>query len=231
VLERTYKSEPFYNDLYYSSVDNDFYVTSRDDRVRSYNGVGNQQLIIQTQNNYRPFEIAVNEDHIFVEEVQIGNGNRRLSIYNRSSGTFFQSAPTQLEIADLETVDSDRTLVAANDENGNGRVIFYIFNGNYFDELNSTLPDGAIRDICKVDENNFLIAHDNGIFRYSTTNNNIYNLSPGIAAEHLAYDRDSGAIFASEGNDLHAISYQTGTTVETYSVANPIEGIDIMYNK
>ncbi|MFZ6052918.1 Ig-like domain-containing protein [Halocola ammonii] len=224
-------SEPFYNDLYLSSFDNDFYVTSRDDRIRSYNGVGNQQLIIQTQNNFRPFEIAANEDHIFVEEVQIGNGNRRLSIYNRSSGTFFQSAPTQFDFVDIETVDSDRTLLAANDQDGNGRVIFYIFNGNYFDEINSTLPDGAIHDLCKVDDNNFLIAHDDGIFRYSLVNNNIYNVSPGIAAEHLAYDRATGAIFASEGNEFHAISYQTGSTVATYSVDNPIEGIDVMYNK
>lgn len=224
-------SEPFYHDLFYSTLDNDFYVTSRDNRIRSYSGSGQQQLIIQTQNNYRPYQIAANEDHIFVEEIQVGNNNRRLSIYNRSSGTFFQSAPTQHEIVDLEPVNSDRTLVAANDEDGNGRVIFYVFDGNYFDEVNSTLPDGAIRDICKVNESNFLIAHDNGIFRYSTTNNNIYNLSPGIAAEHLAFDQTTGLIFASENNELHAIDYQTGSTQGSFSVTNPIEGIDVMYNK
>jgi WD40 repeat protein len=216
----------FFHINYY---ENECYVSSYDGFIRNYNQAGIVNGTVTINSGYYPRKALRNEDKLIVEEKLFSGSPRQIAVYYAISGAFMQSTPITFDVCDILYKDSDRYLLFGND-NLQAKMWMYEVNSNGTWEP-KTLPSGKINRAIKINSNEFIIAHENAIYKYIYNTNSLITFIAISGSNDIAFDETKKLLFVANGNQIRIYNYQTGNLISTLSCPENIKRIVLWYNK
>jgi len=145
------------------------------------------------------------------------------------SGLLKGKIQTNYKIIDLFSVNQNDVVLFCNASsqpsvrtlNKNTMVITHLKN----------LPDGQIKSVAQINNQNFLISHSDGLYVYSFTNNTYSKIGSTSLSGEVLFDSIDNLIYMSDGKKLYSFSYPSGNQLGTTELPDSIKKIEILYNK
>ena len=209
-----------YNDILYCS----FY----DGMIRGYNKNGTALYTAITPYSSYPIKVSAGNNYVYVDHAMYSGSARIFGVYFFVSGILKQQLNTDYNAVRIFEKDNDNVFIFAN-KNGQGLIKIFSISGNGTWEPH-TLPSGKINDVVQIDENAYIIAHENGLFKYQYNNNSLTDYS-AIVAKSLKYEELASEIYACTTHEIKILKYNSNTLVNNIMVADSIVSFELLYNK
>lgn len=215
-------SEIFF-DLYYRS--GIFYSSQTNWLLKGFNASG-----LAVYNGYLPNvgvlgKVFATEKYVVAEQVYNGISDIKLQTLNRQTGALVQTFSSSFKPFASEEFSTDKLIMVGNE----GLRIFEVELNNLWTP--QQLPAGQVFDIAKLDNNQYFIAHTNGIYMFRYNPISLLNFKLGKAYSKIKIDNLNNQLFAVDGNNLDVISLNTGTIIKSFTFNNPIKEVHVWYNK
>ena len=137
--------------------------------------------------------------------------------------------PLARQSVDILGLDPELTLLIGN--NGDqGKTYVYDITGNFLaDEVQ--IPEGMIKHAVKVSSNVFLIAHENGIYKYDHSARALTLWLSGADAGALAFDDLRQFVYLSTDNTVYIYRYDDAALLQEVIMPHEVLNILMQYNK
>ena len=218
---------PSFFDINY--FEREVYVSSYDGFIRTYNESGAVNGTVAINAGFYPRKALRNDDKFIVEEKLFAGSSRQIAVYYAASGALMQNTPVTFDVCDILYKDTDRYLVFGND-NTQAKMWMYEVNTNGTWEP-KTLPTGKITRAVKINSNEFVIAHENAIYKYVYNINSLTTFISISGSSDMAYDATKNLLFLANGNQVRIYNYQTGSLNGVLNCPENIKQIVLWYNK
>lgn len=205
------------------------YVSSYDGFIRTYNEAGAVNGTVAINSGFYPRKALRNNDKFIVEEKLFSGSSRQIAVYYAAAGAFMQNTPITFDVCDILYKDSDRYLFFGND-NTQAKIWMYEVNSNGTWEP-KTLPSGKISRAVKINSNEFIIAHENAIYKYVYNINSLTTFIAISGSSDIAYDETKNLLFVANGNQIRIYNYQTGSLNSVLNCPENVKRIVLWYNK
>lgn len=221
----------FYNCVIHDPYNHAIYFGGNESQIRKCTAQSVSGIAFVIPEDFVAEHFALNEDFLFVHARNITNTQQNISVFNRSTGQFFQSLAIDMsiEIKGLFALNnSDQVVVAAN-TGGECQLVKYNKATNALNDVFTFFNQSLCSGIWPGDNGRFYISHQNGIVQY---NQDIEMISTGIALEPLSlkYDTTNDLVYVATGNGLYVLSNSATTQIGYYAVAN-CRDVLLLYNK
>ncbi len=216
----------FFSDVF--EDDGSIYISYYDGIIKTFDKNGNlkQQIF---ENGYRCFKLFKTGNFLFSEQLQTGTTNRRMVVYNASSGVIIQTIPLDMEVVAFCKRNDDNVFVYGN--NGTqGYMKDYVISTNSFWEPHP-LPAEKVLSAERIDDNTFLLGLENGVSKYTYNPNSLTDYLPAVSASSLKYDALNNVVVLSQASSLRFYNYMNTSLVSTVTAASEIKSINLLYNK
>jgi hypothetical protein len=210
-----------YNDIIYVS----FY----DGYIKGYNHKGTITITANSPAGSHPAVISADENYLYADHAMISGTSRIFGVYYLTTGILKQQITTDYEIVKIFEKDNDNVFLFAN-HNGQGIMKIYNITDNGTWEPH-TMPAGQIHDALQIDANTYLVALDDGIYKYQYANNSLTSYLPGEIATTFKYDDLNSEVYICTGTQILVYDYSTHTLINTIPSADTILDFQFLYNK
>ncbi|MCB0795160.1 MAG: hypothetical protein KDB88_10520 [Flavobacteriales bacterium] len=166
--------------------------------------------------------------YLISDQWEIAGPMRRLVIYSFATGDLLTSYALDIEVVGFWALDEDRVLVFGN---RNGDLVIAERNvelGGGWEPID--LSNSVLRDVVRTGPQSFVLATDQGTFRYTYPNNSLVPLD-GSPSMVLAYHAASGAVFSAAGNTIRILDPILGSTLGTLNTSHPITSLCPLFNR
>ncbi|MCB0479096.1 MAG: hypothetical protein KDC84_13085 [Crocinitomicaceae bacterium] len=199
-----------------------------DEILKRYKNGGAYGNVVLNYNGGQPETTFKKGDYLYVESKDIGTSSRKFQRYFYSTGSFDEDFTIGFDYRKILSKSSSE-LVIFGESGGQSQLrIFYENGGNYFQPLN--LLPGSFIDAFQVDDNNYLIVQDNGVYAYTYSNNNLITNFTENAILSAAYDDLNDRIYLGFSNLIKVYS-SSGIFVRNIPVSGNVVNIKVHYNK
>lgn len=205
------------------------YVSSYDGFIRTYNEAGAVNGTVAINAGFYPRKALRNDDKFIVEEKLFAGSSRQIAMYYAASGALMQNTPVSFDVCDIIYKDIDRYLIFGND-NTQAKLWMYEVNTNGTWEP-KTLPSGKINRAIKINSNEFIIAHENAIYKYVYNINSLTTFIAISGSSDVVYDATKNLLFVANGNQVRIYNYQTGSLNGVLNCPETIKQIVLWYSK
>lgn len=203
------------------------YVSSSDNKIQGFGKNGS--TVFSANTGYRPYALYRHEDKLLCEQRQVSGNQKRLAVYQESTGALLDQATIIMEIVGFGTRDADNILVFGNEGNQGVMDNFDMEAVGFWEP--HALPTGRVYDATRVDGNNFLIAHETGILWYRYNPNSLVEIVSGLQVDKLKYDDVNSRVISSAGTQIFFHNFPDGGLLQTLNHTDTVRGIDILFNK
>jgi hypothetical protein len=226
-------SPDYFNSMVYDELTFSHYISSKDGLIRNIRGNGTVKQTIQTA-PFIPEGMCVSEDYVIAIEHNLTQTENRISVYNRATGTYLQSAVVEfVPKVILKSANDDLNFwVLGNENNTAISKVFSLSNNQVFDpngilELGEESP---ILSAIVMPDGRPLVSQENGTYLYdqSFTGNGIYI---DASASQLVYEPLNNLVFVLTEGSMKVLEYGTFNLIQTYSLLSGHAMICILYNK
>ncbi len=218
---------PFFNDIFYCNKL--LYTSFYNGFVRGYDLNGSVKYAAIAPNNIIPDKIYAKGNFLFCDHSLVSGSNRIFGLYYLVSGASKQQISSTMKVVTISEQSNNSIFVFGN-ENYQGKIYLYDIDGNGWWESHP-VPSGSIFDVAVIDNNNFLIAHTNGIYHYDYSMNSLTLFKAGNAFSKIKFDSVSQELYVVSGNEIIVYNYPDGTFFKSYSIPNQILDFQLLYNK
>jgi len=222
-------SLPYFKDVHFSEDHLITYMTNEDHQIRGYNENGSVVFSAMSSSIYRPKKVIGHGSLVIVELESIVPPLNRLGSYWRSSGVLWQDHPLSMDVVYMNPRNSDRLIMFGN-ENGQAVVEERDLDNGSFWTLTS-LPSGTLNDATAINATSYLLAHENGLYRYDYSTNADVLLVGGINALKVSYDKVNAMAIVAVNSEIRYYDAATGTFLTSVSLMDDAEAIGVLYNK
>ncbi|MFN4235075.1 MAG: hypothetical protein ACK4IK_09750 [Bacteroidia bacterium] len=209
--------------------DKEVYICSYDGYIRSYNEAGVINGTVTVNSGFYPRKALRNEDKFIIEEKLFSGSSRQIAVYYAASGALMQNTPVNFDVCDILYKDTDRYLIFGND-NTQAKMWMYEINTNGTWEP-KTLPTGKISKAIKINSNEFIIAHENAIYKYVYNINSLTTFISISGSNDVLYDATRNLLFVANGSQIRIYDYPTGNLNGVLNCPENIKQILLWYNK
>lgn len=209
-----------------STYSNRVYVSSSDGKIQGFSKSGSKAF--STTTDYVPHALYRHEDLLFCEERHVTGNLKRLVSYTESTGAFAAQANMNMEVVGFASRDYNNVMLFGN-EGDQGVTYNFSISLNGFWEPH-TLPQGKILSVAQVDETNYLIAHEAGIYWYRYNPNSLVQII-SLQVNNIRYNEVNSIIVSSSGTEVFYHSFPGGSLLQTVSHSDTIRGMDLLFNK
>ncbi|HSG68681.1 MAG TPA: hypothetical protein VK994_08240 [Bacteroidales bacterium] len=217
---------PLFNDIY--TTDDLTYVATENGDVKGVNQYGQVQFVTSQSMDTIP-QLLHSHDNLLISFNKRRSGADRLIMqYYRTSGVLRMFANVNFDIIRIFSADEDLCILFT-EENHFCSLYTYHVEDNYI-ELLAVMPAGEIRDAVKINANEYLIAHSEGIYRYNYVTGYISFWQPDKDIDHMAYDYTRSLLYCSEGNVIRVFNVNDASLVKEISLPYPVYALHIQYN-
>lgn len=217
---------PYFSDVF--EDDGILYVSFFDGEIKAFdkNGTVKQHILASGYNCYKVWKT---ENLIFSEQQQIATSDRRLVIYNATSGVEIQQSPLDVEVVKFCKRNDDNIFIFGN--NGmQGYMKNYVISDNGFWEPHP-LETGKVLSAVRMDDNTFLIGQEVGVSKYTYNPNSLTDYLPAVVATSINYEPLSNVVILTQGNSIKFYNYSNAALINAVSAASEIKSISLLYNK
>jgi hypothetical protein len=216
-----FESISIYNEIFYCSFYNGF--------IKAYNNAGTQVFSANTSTGSFPGVVFANTDYVFADEDFYSGTERFFSVYYSDNGTLRQQISTDYIITNIFQKDEDNIFIFGN-QGGQGIIRLYSISANGTWEPH-TLPAGMITDVVQIDENDYIISLESGLYKYQYDMNSLTTYLPGVNASKIKYDAVNSDIYAVQGNTINIYDYSSHALISNITASDSIAGFELLYNK
>lgn len=213
------------------------YVTGKEQEVLAYDHAGAQIFTVFREDNdfYRSLNLLPHADRVFAVEESIGSGKPRFAAYF-TTGFLEEWKEIDIEIERMFPYDEERLLLFANGSGGNsGRIYQFTIDGFGFWEASQSLSSGRIRDVAQVSAEQYVIAHDNGMYLYNAATNSVVLVLNGIIANQVLYDPINNEVMmlrtVNDRIEAYAYSISGLTLLRSFEAGFPVREMHLWYNR
>ncbi len=217
---------PYFSDVY--EDDGTLYVSFFDGEIKAFdkNGTVKLDILASGYNCYKVWKI---DNYIFSEQQLIGTSDRRLFVYNASSGVEIQQTPLDVEVVKFFKRNDDNIFVFGN-TGTQGYMKNYVISDNGFWEPHS-LQNGKVFSAERIDDNTFLISQQNGVSKYTYNPNSLTDYLPSVIATSINYEPVNNLVFLSEANNVKLYNYSNAALLNSVTASTEIKSLSLLYNK
>jgi len=216
-----------FENLYFNN--NILYVCRSNNKITGYNYLQNIMYNSSMPLGYIPKNCIKFNEFIITDEKYYSSNIRKIGVYY-STGSLMKNTSHQYDVKHFFVKDNDEIYLFANNENN--KAVISIFNVDYSGFYSPySLTDSTLKCALTVDNNNFLLAIANSIYRYQQSTNGLYLFLQGIDSKVMRFDDISQTLIFAEKNKLFYYQYPTGKKLGEYSFNENIIDIQLKYNK
>jgi hypothetical protein len=215
--------------MHINYYEREVYISSYDGFIRYYNENGVVNGSFAVNSGFYARKALRHNDKIIVEEKLFNGSARQIAVYYAASGALMQNTPVSFDACDILYKDTDRYFIFGND-NSQAKMWMYEINSNGTFEP-KIFPTGKINRAVKINSNEFIIAHQNAIYKYEYNTNSLTTFIALSNVKDIVYDESKKLLFAATGNQIRIYNYQNGSLNATLSCPDNIEQILLWYNK
>lgn len=206
-----------------------FYCLFYDGFIKGFNNAGTQVFNATSSSGTYPTAVYANIDYLFADHGCYSGSDRLFSVYYLCSGTLKQNLSTDYIITNIFQKDDDNLFLFGN-RNGQGIIRLFSISGNGTWEPH-TLPAGMINDAVQINENNYIIAHESGLYKYQYNMNSLTSYVSSVNAGKIKYDDVNSEIYAAQDNIINIYDYTSHALMSSIIVTDSIVGFELLYNK
>lgn len=210
-----------YNDIIYVS----FY----DGYIKGYNNNGAIMITANSPVGSHPSVSFADENYLYADHEKISGSSRIFGVYYLNTGILKQQITTDYEIVKIFEKDNDNIFLFAN-QNGQGIIRIYNITDNGTWEPHA-ISSGQIHDALQVDEDTYLIALDNGIYKYQYSVNSLTSYLSGENATIIKYDALNSEVYSCSGSQINVYDYSSHTLINTINLNDSVLDFQFLYNK
>jgi hypothetical protein len=214
-----------YNDL--ACYQNAIYTSIFDKEFRAYNHAGGLIWNAPT-GNHRPGLIYVSADYTVVEMDLTGTQENSIFVYNTATQALLWQLVLPFDVIAICPYRNDEVFIFGN-EGDQARVFHYDIGDNAYWEPRQ-LPFGRIADAVKMEDFQYAIAHQDGLYAYTYSPNYLNLIRAGVVYQDVCYDLDRGTIIGASGSNLEEVS-SIGQLINSVTHSSPIKSFDIHYTR
>jgi hypothetical protein len=205
------------------------YVTTSARSVTGYGQSGTITATVNSSGDYKPDDIFVWGDRIYVEQRHDVTASHFMGVYYRSSGATDKSIGFGNDIVSWEIRTANELFVCSNDGAGQGKLEIYNYSTNSFWEPHA-IPPGNIYDTYSISPGQLMISHDLGLYKYTYSTNSLIQVESGHSFTKMVYDEVSNVLWCIEGADLYSYDL-AGNQLSYFSHTSDIKELLLFYNK
>jgi hypothetical protein len=180
--------------------------------------------------HYAAAELSIINNYVIAESPEISGGTAYLSYYFANGFGLNHTTPMPFAQTKKLFALSDHEVVVIGNNAAQGELRVFDSNTNGFWEQ-FDIPVGRIYDAVQIDAENYIIAHETGLIKYTHSPANLINITTGNKAQLLNFDQYSGIVWAGEGNFVKAYDPLTGVTGTVYMESDSVKSVLLQYNK
>jgi len=212
----------FDNDILYVSFSKSF--------VKGFNRYADINYTSTTISGYKPLKTIRFNNYFIVEEKSNVSDLRLLSTYYFPTGALKNSTNLPCKINKMFLKNNSEIYIFGNDLNNKAFMSWYHIENQTFYNPHS-LPAAQLKDVVKLNANNYLIIIADKIYWYQEISNSLTVFADNINAEIINFEDISQLVVVSEGNKLLFFNFPTGSIVGEKTLNFPIKDILIQYKK
>lgn len=219
---------PYFRHLHYDNSGRRLWSAHGDGSLRAYNAAGHTVAALSVQNAYIAGAGAeINSSYLCQIQHPVTQ-QKNLALYSISSGMLMQSQTVTWTLLRAFPLPNDNMMLFGND--GNQAVVHqYELNSNLISSPLS-LPAGRLHAVCAIDENNWLLAHSDGLFQLQYGSSGLFAIS-NLTGQDLAFDPVGNFIYLASGNQLMQLSYPDASLVNSFTTTDSLKMVRILFNK
>ncbi len=218
---------PYFN--YINYFNNILYVSFYYGYIRGYKNDGSVAFAANSPNGSYPIKLFADKNYLFAEHLIQSGYSRIFGVYYLATGALKQWIDIDYNVVDIFEKDDDNIFIFAN-KNGQGIIRLYTISENGTWEPH-TLPAGKINSVSQVDENNYIIAIESGLYKYQYNNNSLTDYVPGSNVASVKYEPTTSEIYTASGNELKIYDYNSHSFINTITFADSILDFQFIYNR
>ncbi len=170
-------------------------------------------------------EIFEVDGYVLIEET--AGSNHYISTFVKSTGNLVHRLQLNEDVIAIERRTDDEVFVITSENNVCHFYQFdYLNNSTY--EPHSIDP-GTLYDFCVIDSDEVMLAHSDGLMRFTLGNNSMVTVAPNVATQ-LEYESLSGVIYANVNNTLQFFDH-LGNNGGTVNTGVNVTSFALYYNK
>lgn len=207
------------------------YIGYRDGIIRGYDNNSSIAFSGNAGMSYYAVKSFRLGEYLVTHELKVASPGGRLAMYYNTSGTYKQSVDFNYYVVSFARFDDDNLFVFCNDTAGQGRIFMYKISENGINKPFNNVPSGKMNDAVQVDNNTYLIALPDAIYKYSYSPVNFVPFISLSGADKIKYDALNNELVICGGNNIYLYDYSGATIKTTYLHNYPVRDIHVLYNK
>lgn len=197
--------------------------------VDLYNFAAYQKYSIVMETNYYPSQIFDLNDHFMVEEKQINGAKQLVSVRLDATASQYASFMLSGKIIGAYPFEGQDDILFYNDGN-EGVIAKYIYadNANNY-PITYNIP--YLISSAQIDSKNYLLSTSTDLLWYQYQSSSITSIVNNVALKNLIYDKVTGRLYATEGQNIVVYSVPDGTLLNSINIGKEILALHLIYNK
>lgn len=219
---------PQYNSVSYYNYPSLAYVPNGNGEIRGYDQFGSSIYVTPVNVDTIPVQCWKHDNVILAFCERRGGPARFIRQYYSGTGVYRIDLKINFNIEDLFSLDPDLAAVFGNNDT-TGRAYIYDVTGNaLYSEIQ--IPDGYIRQVVQISEKVFLIAHENGIYKYDYNTFSISMWLPGVDADVMVYDELRQYVYYAVDERVYLYRYSDAALLQEVTLPNEVLNLLVQYN-
>ena len=219
---------PSFEHLYFNN--NILFLSGSQSYIKGYNYMSGINYSSNTQVGFIPLITHRFDNFLIVDEKNKTSDYHLLGIYNFPYGTLKNTTTTNFSVVKFENKDNDEIYIYGN--NTGNTAVMYWFNINDQSLYSPhTMPLETLTDAVKINNNDFLIAIGNNIYRYQQNTNSLTTFLHNINAKCMCYEDISQTIIIAQNNKLMFYKFPDAINTGEITLSYPVSDIHLLYNK
>lgn len=225
VPEHHLGSMPFFTDihLYEDALLVGFY----EGRIDAYRNSGDKDFEKALSSGHVPGKIARHQDQVIYEKMELATG--KVSLVNDYYPSGLVRGETIFNYGRMEalyTLSWNEALVFSNDL-GKQHILKLNTENHYLTTLLQTNGPDSLRNVVRIDADNFLMVKGKDIVRYNVVQNQYFDFVKSKAPVVMRYDASENLLWTGRSHELIVYDVASGSEVNSYQLSITIASLEI----
>jgi hypothetical protein len=206
------------------------FISYSDGSVKAFNGNGIQNFELEEDGYFRPGDVCLNGDYLFVELHYLNPPENKIGAFFYPSGVATLEAPLDMDILEMyERTDFEVYLIG----HSNGRAYIKTFS-RLTNSLNSLMDLGAmkINSVYNFESTRFFLATDHGLWVYSihAPPNSLSNITP-TPLQQVNYDPVYNEFYLAENDQIRVLDCGNFSEKKIYNLPDSVLNVLFLYSR
>ncbi|NVO02682.1 MAG: hypothetical protein HXX09_08235 [Bacteroidetes bacterium] len=228
--EPVVSSPPFAYFTNMKRIGENIYVSFFEGDIRAFNSSGAQVESVNPIAGMYPMKVIQFGNYLLVDYYFKAAPNYfNLVLFTFSTFSISQQLQTDMQIVDFFEKDNENVYVFGNTA-GQAEFKRYNVQNNALSTV-INLPVGKMNSVTQISSDDFLIAHETGVFLYSISTNLFTNVIPLTNAKKIKFEELNSEIYIAEPHKLSKYNYPGFGLINSINITDSILDLHLIYNK